>query len=85
MTDFGNGQVIKNYSIRSFVNGQLLPTAVYNTAIDPNIHVNVLEGGTIIATVTGGVISTPHDDTFDFTGVFAVNTLGVNGGLAPAP
>ena len=62
-----------------------LPTAVYDTAIDPNIHVNVLEGGTIIATVTGGVVSTPHDDSFDFTGVFAVNTLGVNGGLAPAP
>jgi hypothetical protein len=84
VTDFGNGLVIKNYSIRSYVNGQLLPFAVYDTAIDPNIHVNVLEGGTIIATVTGGVVSTPHDDTFDFTGVFAVNTLGVNGGLAPA-
>jgi len=31
------------------------------------------------------VVSTPHDDTFDFTGVFAVYTVGVNGGLAPPP
>ena len=61
----------------------LVPTAVYDTAIDPNIHVNVLDGGTITATVSGSVISTPHDDSFDFTGIFAVNTLGVDGGLAP--
>ena len=44
---------------------------------------NVLDNGTINATVTGGVVSTPHDDSQDFTGVFAVNTKGVNGGLAP--
>ena len=60
-----------------------MPTAVYDTAIDPNIHVFVLDNGTINATVSGSVVSTPHDDTFDFTGVFAVNTAGVNGGLAP--
>jgi len=83
LTDIGNGQNIKNYSIRSYVGGQLVPTAVYDTAIDPNIHVNVLDNGTINATVSGSVVSTPHDDTFDFTGVFAVNTAGVNGGLAP--
>ncbi|MGO9813312.1 MAG: hypothetical protein ACLP53_21420 [Isosphaeraceae bacterium] len=83
LTDIGNGQNIKNYSIRSYVGGQLVPTAVYDTAIDPNIHVNVLDGGTINATVSGSVVSTPHDDTFDFTGVFAVNTVGVNGGLEP--
>jgi hypothetical protein len=83
LTDIGNGQQIKNYSIRSYVGGQLVPTAVYNTAIDPNIHVNVLDNGTINATVSGSVVSSPHDDTFDFTGVFAVNTMGVNGGLAP--
>ena len=63
--------------------GQALPTAVYDTAIDPNIHVDVLDNGTISVTVSGSVVSTPHDDTFDFTGVFAVNTTGVNGGLAP--
>ena len=83
LTDIGNGQTIKNYSIRSFVGGQVTPNAVYDTAIDPNIHVNVLDGGTIYATVAGSVISSPHDDTFDFTGVFAVNTAGVDGGLAP--
>ncbi len=83
LTETSTSQYIKNYSIRSYVGGQLVPTAVYDTAIDPNIHVNVLDGGTIIATVSGSVISTPHDDTFDFTGIFAVNTLGVNGGLAP--
>jgi len=82
-----NGQFTKNYSIRSgvYVNGKFVPTAtaVYDTAIDPNIHVFVLDNGTINATVSGSVVSTPHDDTFDFTGVFAVNTAGVNGGLAP--
>jgi len=78
-----NGQFTKNYSIRSYVGGQIVPTAVYDTAIDPNIHVFVLDNGTIDATVSGSVVSTPHDDTFDFTGVFAVNTKGVNGGLAP--
>ena len=82
LTDIGNGQSIKNYSIRSYVNGQLVPTAVYDTATDPEIHVNVLDNGTINATVTGGVVSTPHGDSQDFTGVFAVNTKGINGGLA---
>ncbi|MGO9809462.1 MAG: hypothetical protein ACLP53_01450, partial [Isosphaeraceae bacterium] len=83
LTDIGSGQNIKNYSIRSYVGGQIVPYAVYDTAIDPNIHVFVLDNGTINATVSGSVVSTPHDDTFDFTGVFAVNTAGVNGGLAP--
>ncbi len=86
LTEIGSGQniqYIKNYSIRSYVGGQATPTAVYDTAIDPNIHVNVLDNGTINATVSGSVISTQHDVTFDFTGVFAVNTAGVTGGLAP--
>ena len=83
LTDIGNGKFIKNYSIRSYVGGQLVPKAVYDTNSDPNIHVNVLDNGTINATVSGSVISAPHDDTFDFTGVFAVNTAGVNGGLEP--
>ena len=83
LTEIGNGENIKNYSIRSFVSGQIVPTAVYSTDIDPNIHVNVLDGGTITATVSGSVISSPHNDSYDFTGIFAVNTVGVNGGLSP--
>ena len=43
-------------------------------------HATVLNNGTIVVTVTGGVISTPHDDQYDFAGVFAVNTVGVTGG-----
>ena len=35
LTDIGNGQSIKNYSIRSYVGGQFVPTAVYDTATDP--------------------------------------------------
>ena len=83
LTEIGNGQFIKNYSIRSYVGGQLVPNAVYDTTSDPNIHVNVLDNGTINATVSGSVVSTQHNDSFDFTGVFAVNTAGVNGGLVP--
>jgi hypothetical protein len=82
LTEISGGK-IKNYSIRSFVGGQTLPVAVYDTATDPNVHVTVLDGGSITAAVLGSVISTPHDDRFDYTGVFAVNTTGVNGGLTP--
>ena len=57
--------------------------AVYDTATDPNVHVTVLDGGVITASVGGSVISNPHDDRFDFTGIFAVNTAGVDGGLSP--
>lgn len=65
----------KNYSIRSVVGGVLDPTAVYDTANDPNIHVTVLPNGTTDVTVKGSVISTPHpnNDNFDFTGIFSAN------------
>ncbi|MDR3620723.1 MAG: hypothetical protein P4L85_15330 [Paludisphaera borealis] len=83
ITQGGDGSKIKNYSIRSFVGGQALPVAVYDTATDPNIHVTVLDGGVVTASVSGSVISSPHDDRFDYTGVFALNTAGVDGGLSP--
>ncbi|WP_148593838.1 hypothetical protein [Aquisphaera giovannonii] len=83
LTDQGNGTAIKNYSIRSIVNGALVPTAVWDTTTDPNLHDNVLANGTITAIVTGGVTSTPHGDNNDFAGVFAVNTVGINGGSIP--
>ncbi|APW63739.1 hypothetical protein [Paludisphaera borealis] len=82
ITEGANGK-IKNYSIRSFGAGQPQGVAVYDTATDPNIHVTVLDGGVITASVSGSVISSPHDDRFDYTGVFALNTAGVDGGLSP--
>ncbi|WP_165219139.1 hypothetical protein [Aquisphaera insulae] len=83
LTDLGGGIATKNYSIRSLIGGVLLPTAVWDTATDPDIHANVLANGTITATVTGGVVSTTHGDSYDYAGVFAVNTLGVDGGAVP--
>jgi len=92
VTDLGEDRIIKNYSIRSLIEGQLLPFAVYDTAIDPNVDDCILENGTIQAVVRGGVVSTtpgsrlsPPLGQYDFTGVFAVNTLGVDGGLLPPP
>jgi hypothetical protein len=78
-----DGSKIKNYSIRSFDGGQATPVAVWDTATDPDVHATVLDGGVITAVVSGSVVSTPHDDRFDFTGVFAENTAGVDGGLSP--
>jgi hypothetical protein len=43
-------------------------------------HDTVLDNGTLVATVTGGVVSTQTsqlDDTYDFAGFFAVNTQGL--------
>jgi hypothetical protein len=70
---------IKNYSIRS----PGVPTAVYDTTVDPTIDDTVLDNGTVNVKLTGSVVSTPHDDHFDFAGIFAVNTTGVNGGPLP--
>ena len=70
---------IKNYSIRSTG----VPVAVWDTTVDPTIDDTVLENGTVNVSLTGSVVSTPHDDRFDFTGIFAVNTVGVNGGPLP--
>ena len=44
VTDLGNGQFEKNYSIRSTINGQRLPVAVWDTTQDPTIDDTVLEG-----------------------------------------
>jgi hypothetical protein len=70
---------IKNYSIRSVG----VPTAVYDTTVDPTIDDTVLDNGTVNVKLTGSVVSTPHDDHFDFAGIFVVNTTGVNGGPLP--
>jgi hypothetical protein len=83
ITRGADGSKIKNYSIRSFDGGQATPVAAWDTATDPNVHATVLDGGAITAVVSGSVTSTPHDDRYDFTGVFAVNTTGVDGGLSP--
>ncbi|MGZ3318609.1 MAG: hypothetical protein ACXU95_15085, partial [Isosphaeraceae bacterium] len=43
-------------------------------------HDTVLSNGSITATITGGVISTQTDqtaNTYDYAGLFAVNTIGV--------
>jgi hypothetical protein len=68
-----------NYSIRN-VGGPNADVAAW--AQPPGqLHDNVLPGGTIRVTVTGGVSSTQQDtsnDTYDFAGIFAVNTTGVS-------
>jgi len=50
-------------------------------ALPPELRrATVLENGTVDVTVSGGVISSqtdPNNDTFDFPGVFAVNTTGI--------
>lgn len=70
-----------NYSIRDVIAGQPVGPAHWGDGVAP--HATILNNGTIVATVTGGVTSTPHDDQFDFAGLFAVNTVGVTGGNQP--
>jgi hypothetical protein len=83
VTGSGTG-AYKNYSELSFPgSGPPAYTTFYDTTADPTIDDNILPGGTITATVTGGVISTPHGDNFDFAGVFAEKTQGVQGGPLP--
>ncbi len=74
-----------NYSIRNVTAG--VPTGDAAWAQPPgDRHDTVLDNGTITATITGGVVSTQTDqlaDTYDYAGLFAVNTIGVtapNGG-----
>jgi hypothetical protein len=70
-----------NYSIRDVVAGQPVGPAHWGDGVVP--HATILNNGTIVATVSGGVISTAQGDQYDFAGVYAVNTVGVNG--APQP
>ena len=67
-----------NYSIRDVVAGQPVGPAHWGDGVVP--HATILTGGTIVATVTGGVVSNAHDDQYDFAGLFAVNTVGVTSG-----
>jgi hypothetical protein len=68
-----------NFSIRN-VGGPNADVAAW--AQPPELlHDNVLPGGTITVTINGGVTSTQQDtsnDTYDFAGIFAVNTTGVS-------
>ncbi len=66
-----------NYSIRNVTNGVPTGPAAWQSVV---LHDTVLNNGTITATITGGVISTQADqtaDTYDYAGLFAVNTIGV--------
>jgi hypothetical protein len=68
-----------NFTNVSYTTGQA-PVAAHNSTIDPIIDDTILPGGSIQATVQGGVISTPHGDNpeaYDFTGLFAADTRGV--------
>jgi hypothetical protein len=70
-----------NYSIRDVNPGSL--TAAWAQPEQPvgSRHATVLNNGSITAKVTGGVITTQTDprldDTYDYAGFFAVNTIGV--------
>jgi hypothetical protein len=79
----------KNYSELSFP-GSGPPVVTWDTNADPTIDDNILPRGVISnVTVSGGVISTPRSvseaDKFDFTGVLAETTQGVQGGKVPGP
>ncbi len=68
-----------NYSIRNVTNGVPTGPAAWAQPIGSR-HDTVLSNGSITATITGGVISTQTDqtaDTYDYAGLFAVNTIGV--------
>ena len=68
-----------NYSIRNVTNGVPTGPAAWAQPIGSR-HDTVLSNGTITATIIGGVVSTQTDqtaDTYDYAGLFAVNTIGV--------
>ena len=68
-----------NYSIRNVTLGVPTGDAAWAQPVGSR-HDTVLSNGTIIATITGGVVSTQLDqtaDAFDYAGLFAVNTTGV--------
>jgi hypothetical protein len=69
-----------NYSIRDVVGGQPSGPAHWADGVTP--VATILPGGTIVATVSGGVVSTQLPNTtgpFDYAGFFAVNTVGATG------
>ena len=68
-----------NYSIRNVTGSTPTGDAAWAQPA-ANRHDTVLSNGTIDATITGGVVSTQTDqtaDTYDYAGLFAVNTVGV--------
>src|SRR5271157_1943846 len=68
-----------NYSIRNVTNGVPTGPAAWAQPIGSR-HDTVLSNGSITATITGGVVSTQTNqtaDTYDYAGLFAVNTIGV--------
>ena len=68
-----------NYSIRNVTNGVPTGPAAWAQPIGSR-HDTVLSNGNITATITGGVVSIQTDqtaDTYDYAGLFAVNTIGV--------
>jgi hypothetical protein len=68
-----------NYSIRNVTNGVPTGPAAWAQPVGSR-HDTVLNNGTITATITGGVVSTQTNqtaDTYDYAGLFAVNTIGV--------
>jgi hypothetical protein len=70
-----------NYSIRDVVAGQPVGPAHWADGVTPDA--TILPGGTIVATVSGGVVSSQLPNTngpFDYAGFFAVNTVGLSGG-----
>ncbi|MFO0891646.1 MAG: hypothetical protein U0790_21185 [Isosphaeraceae bacterium] len=72
------GGTTPNFSIRN-VGGPNSNVAAW-VVPEGQRHACVLENGTVHVTVTGGAISSrtdPFDDTYDFPGVFAVNTEGI--------
>ena len=68
-----------NYTIRTVTSSGLSPDAAWAQPVGSR-HDTVLSNGTITATITDGVVSTQTDqtaDTYDYAGLFAVNTIGV--------
>ncbi len=78
---FSGASPIKNYSELTFpASGK--PFVTWDTALSPVIDNTILAGGVANVIVEGGVTSTLHGPQFDFTGVLAETTQGVNGGIA---
>lgn len=71
---------LPNYSIRNVTGGVPTGPAAWAQPAG-NRHDTVLNNGSITVTITGGVVSTQTNqtaDTYDYAGLFAVNTVGVS-------